>query len=233
MMFSILAQGPAVYAEGLAVSEPAQQEEIAAEALLQAALPATPETGSEAETPDAQQAPAAAETPDGEQPLPAEEPETLAEESSFLRRRKPPSSGGGNPAGVEVGVLAGLPLQRTVTLQVTLAGPETRQDTLTLAPAGEEAPSRSSVRFEELPAGQYTLTVQGSGFCRLHPDPDGGKPAVQRAADHRRPGGQTQGTAHPGVLQIGDVDGSGTVEEADATALVEPSRPEPPVRCVI
>ena len=114
MMFSILAQGPAVYAEGLAVSEPAQQEEIAAEALLQAALPATPETGSEAETPDAQQAPAAAETPDGEQPLPAEEPETLAEESELPSQEETPELPVvENPAGVEVGVLAGVPLPST------------------------------------------------------------------------------------------------------------------------
>ena len=222
MMFSILAQGPAVYAEGLAVSEPAQQEEIAAEALLQAALPATPETGSEAETPDVQQAPAAAETPDGEQPLPAEEPETLAEESELPSQEETPELPVvENPAGVEVGVLAGLPLQRTVTLQVTLAGPETRQDTLTLAPAGEEAPSRSSVRFEELPAGQYTLTVQGSGFAAYTQTLTVENLLYSVQLTTGAQAAQTQGTAHPGVLQIGDVDGSGTVEEADATALVD------------
>lgn len=222
MMFSILAQGPAVYAEGLAVSEPAQQEKIAAEALLQAALPATPETGSEVETPDAQQAPAAAETPDGEQPLPAEEPETLAEESELPSQEEPPELPVvENPARVEVGVLAGLPLQRTVTLQVTLAGPETRQDTLTLAPAGEEAPSRSSVRFEELPAGQYTLTVQGSGFAAYTQTLTVENLLYSVQLTTGTQAAQTQGTAHPGVLQIGDVDGSGTVEEADATALVD------------
>lgn len=222
MMFSILAQGPAVYAEGLAVSEPAQQEKIAAEALLQAALPATPETGSEAKTPDAQQAPAAAETPDGEQPLPAEEPETLAEESELPSQEETPELPVvENPAGVEVGVLAGLPLQRTVTLQVTLAGPETRQDTLTLAPAGEEAPSRSSVRFEELPAGQYTLTVQGSGFAAYTQTLTVENLLYSVQLTTGAQAAQTQGTAHPGVLQIGDVDGSGTVEEADATALVD------------
>lgn len=222
MMFSILAQGPAVYAEGLAVSEPAQQEKIAAEALLQAALLATPETGSEAKTPDAQQAPAAAETPDGEQPLPAEEPETLAEESELPSQEETPELPVvENPAGVEVGVLAGLPLQRTVTLQVTLAGPETRQDTLTLAPAGEEAPSRSSVRFEELPAGQYTLTVQGSGFAAYTQTLTVENLLYSVQLTTGAQAAQTQGTAHPGVLQIGDVDGSGTVEEADATALVD------------
>lgn len=222
MMFSILAQGPAVYAEGLAVSEPAQQEKIAAEALLQAALPATPETGSEAKTPDAQQDPAAAETPDGEQPLPAEEPETLAEESELPSQEETPELPVvENPAGVEVGVLAGLPLQRTVTLQVTLAGPETRQDTLTLAPAGEEAPSRSSVRFEELPAGQYTLTVQGSGFAAYTQTLTVENLLYSVQLTTGAQAAQTQGTAHPGVLQIGDVDGSGTVEEADATALVD------------
>lgn len=222
MMFSILAQGPAVYAEGLAVSEPAQQEEIAAEALLQAALPATPETGSEAKTPDAQQDPAAAETPDGEQPLPAEEPETLAEESELPSQEETPELPVvENPAGVEVGVLAGLPLQRTVTLQVTLAGPETRQDTLTLAPAGEEAPSRSSVRFEELPAGQYTLTVQGSGFAAYTQTLTVENLLYSVQLTTGAQAVQPQGTAHPGVLQIGDVDGSGTVEEVDATALVD------------
>lgn len=222
MMFSILAQGPAVYAEGLAVSEPAQQEEIAAEALLQAALPATPETGSEAETPDAQQAPAAAETPDGEQPLPAEEPETLAEESELPSQEETPELPVvENPAGVEVGVLAGLPLQRTVTLQVTLAGSETRQDTLTLAPAGEEAPSRSSVRFEKLPAGQYTLTVQGSGFAAYTQTLTVENLLYSVQLTTGAQAVQPQGAAHPGVLQIGDVDGSGTVEEADATALVD------------
>lgn len=216
MMLSILAQGPAVHAEDLAVSEPAVQAEIAVEEPLQAAAPAaTPETGSEAETPDSPQEPVLQEAQDGESSAPEEETEPLSQEDAD---EIPVVE---HPAGVEVGLLAGLPLQRAVTLSVTLTGPETRQGTLTLNPADGEAPSRSTVQFSQLPAGQYTLTVQGSGFAAYTQTltVENLLYAVQLTTGAQA--FQAQDTAHPGVLRIGDLDGNGTVEDTDATALVD------------
>ena len=76
-------------------------------------------------------------------------------------------------------------------------------------------------RFYEVPEGDYTLTVTGQGFARYTQDIHVGrsdgvllKLTVGRLAGY-------DGAAHPGLLQLGDVDGNGTVDGADAAAMME------------
>ena len=214
MMFSILAQGLVAYAEGIDGSITASQEEQLprddaaqpeGETLL---TTATPETGIDESEPD---------TPPEEE-LPEEE--VLEEEILLLEEEEIPSTVPQHTAGVEVTVLAGLPLQGDAELTVTLAGEgEEYSQALTLSAADAEA----SVRFSELPNGSYTLKVSGGGFARytqtlkvkdlLY--------EVQLCAGPLRTGAYAEGRPHPGVLLIGDADGNGLLEQADADEVID------------
>ncbi len=79
----------------------------------------------------------------------------------------------------------------------------------------------SAVRFSGLEEGAYTLTVTGQGFATFSQSIQVGKSdgmTVQLTAG--RLAGYDAG-AHPGVLQIGDVDGDGDVDEADRVAMMQ------------
>ena len=211
MMLSIMAQGLPVYAEEVFASQPAAQAEPASTA----ESAGTEQT--ETDLQDIPQEEASAQGPEAQEPETREPTLTLLKEEEV--RQEP-----ANPAGVEVTVVAGLPLQRTLTLNATLTAVEdaTRsyENTLTLVPGAGSEPASSTVRFGSLPAGQYTLTVWGSGFAAYTQTltVENLLYAVQLSTGALAI--DTQSTSHPGVLRIGDVDNSGTIDDADADVLV-------------
>ena len=208
MMFSIMAQGPVAIAEEYAAPEAAVQTE--AEELATAA---TPETGTAQESQDVQD------------DVVEEEAATIAElpQEEQQDDEETDSDAPQNTAGVDVVLLAGLPLQRDVTFTVSLSGAAEQSQQVTLPAAGSEAPAQNEVRFRNLPNGTYTLTVSGSGFAtytqtitaqdllysvQLY---TGFLAGYTYAADN----------VHPGALCIGDVDGDGAIRQADADGLID------------
>lgn len=220
MMFSIMAQSPAVYAEELSVTELAGQEELAAldAGAAQEYDVATPETGndqnesSEKHLEEGSQSAGTIDTLTGET---AQQAEKI--QSAVLQ----------DTAGVEVSVQAGLPLERAVNLQVALkqnvsgAVPQEKTLTLPVSDSSSGVPAQAEVRFSNLPAGEYILTVSGDGFAAYTQTitVDNLLYAVQLTAGALAT--DTYGSVHPGVLRIGDVNGNGQLEQTDADWLID------------
>ena len=221
MMFSIMAQSPAVYAEELFVSESAEQEELAAPDVgtAQEYTVATPETGNDQNESKEKQ------IEEGSQP--AETIDTLTGETALLDEEAIQPAVVQDTAGVEVCVQAGLPLERAVNLQVVLkqnvSGAVPQEKTLTLPVSDSESgvPAQAEVRFSNLPAGEYTLTVSGDGFAAYTQTitVDNLLYAVQLSTGALAT--DTYSSAHPGVLRIGDVNGNGSLEQSDANLLID------------
>ena len=204
MTLSILAQGPVAFAEEYNAADTAVQ--VQAEEIPAAA---TPETGSEPATQYEEESPAqeAAE----EAAVPQQEEQEEAD-----------SSAPQNTAGVDVVLLAGMPLQKDVTFTVTLSGAEEYTQQVVLPAAGDTAPAQKEASFRDLPNGTYTLTVSGSGFAAYTQTIEVKDLlySVQLYTGFLAGYTYASGSVHPGVLRIGDVDGDGAVSQADADALI-------------
>lgn len=126
-------------------------------------------------------------------------------------------------AGVQLTVFAGIPLYRSVTLQVTLtSGSNTESKQLCLSASNGSSPAQDTVRFSNLSDGNYTLTVSGDGFADYTQTltVDGLLYSLQLytgllAAD------TYSDTSHPGLLMIGDVNGDGVIDSSDTNDLVD------------
>ncbi len=126
-------------------------------------------------------------------------------------------------AGVEVSVLAGLPLYRQVTLDVTLTGSAGSQSqTIALSASDDNGPAQEKVRFSSLSNGEYTLTISGDGFAAYTQtlNVKGLLYSVQLYTGLVAEGAYTD-AAHPGLLMIGDVDGDGAISEEDVNHLID------------
>lgn len=235
MMFSILAQGPVAYAEGEEIMAPAVQEEILTGEETQREDPQSEEHPQE-ETP-VEDAPEPTPAPEGGDAVnehePAEEPmeeapaeETSAEEASEVIEEKTeepellqkqedtqlPAESDTTPAGptggVEVTVLAGLPMgEKDLTVTLTTKDSETYQSQTLRLPAPDSSDPTATVRFSGLAAGTYTLTVSGGGFAPYTQDLTVADLIyqVQLCAGPLQTEAYADGQPHPGVLLIGDV----------------------------
>ena len=126
-------------------------------------------------------------------------------------------------AGVELTVAAGLPVYRDVTLQVTLSGAgESRSQQLVLPASGGDAPARTTVRFDRLPDGVYTLSVAGDGFADYTQSltVEGMLYSLQLCTGRLAADTYTD-TAHPGLLQMGDVNGDGAIDQFDVDEMID------------
>ena len=128
-------------------------------------------------------------------------------------------------AGIEVSVLAGLPLRRDVTFTVRIANGEGEEEkTLTLPANGADAaPASRTVRFENLVQGTYTLTVQGNGFETYTQKLEVRDLiySVQLYTGYLAGFTYHKDAVHPGVLRIGDANASGTVNQEDVDAVIQ------------
>lgn len=223
MMFSIMAQVSVARAEEMPGTESGKQYLLqtqtsgqSEDTALQDAEPraASSETALEPEAP--------VQTDAAEDTTPAAEDAaalTLDEEEEQFSQPEQIS-------GVEVCVLSGLPLQRDVEFTVRLAreGEEAAEKTLTLsADAQNTTPSARTVRFDGLENGRYTLAVSGSGF-ETYTQTIEVKDlvySVQLYTGFLAGFTYSASDVHPGVLRIGDADGSGTVDQADIDAVID------------
>lgn len=254
MMFSILAQGPVAYAEGEEIMAPAVQEEILTGEETQREDPQSEEHPQE-ETP-VEDAPEPTPAPEGGDAVnehePAEEPmeeapaeETSAEEASEVIEEKTeepellqkqedtqlPAESDTTPAGptggVEVTVLAGLPMgEKDLTVTLTTKDSETYQSQTLRLPASDSSDPTATVRFSGLAAGTYTLTVSGGGFAPYTQDLTVADLIyqVQLCAGPLQTEAYADGQPHPGVLLIGDVKVSEEGEEKKVSQEGEEKR---------
>ena len=161
-------------------------------------------------------APAATETPTPEATATAEPAATDIPVPEVTETPEPvataePTAEPAPTATPEATAEPALPMQSAPSFTVALGE---QSQTLTV---GEEG---AACRFENLSEGEYTLTVTGDGFAKytqsIHVGLSDGI-LVQLTAG--RLAGYDSG-AHPGVLQIGDVNGDMIVDAADRSAMM-------------
>lgn len=126
-----------------------------------------------------------------------------------------------NIGQVDVSIGSGLTLERDVTFAVTLTDSQGNTKNEEIVLGGDSA--RSKTGFSGLPSDTYTLSVKGAGFADYTQTiavKDKGY-LVSLTTGFLAGYSYVEGGAHPGVLLIGDVNGDGSVNEADKTALVD------------
>lgn len=240
MALSILAQSPAAYAEEIAGFQPVIQEETIELTPgdpqdNQPAVQPETEDGTLSQEEAEEEAPSLTEEEETEEPQeePEEETPVLTEEEdkeeepSALALEEQEESQEVtlvNPAQMEVAVTAGLPLYQSVPLTVTLAQEEggyKQQETLTLPVSGGQAPAAAQALFDQLPAGKYILTVQGSGFAPYIQEIQVDNLIYRVELSVGALALDPQTTAHPGVLRMGDLEGDGKIDSTDIGILVD------------
>ena len=125
---------------------------------------------------------------------------------------------------VDVSLAPALFLKKAVQFQVSLT-PVTAKaggfnNTLTIA---ADTIKDEKVSFKDVPQGKYQLNVEAAGFAKFSQELEVGAQGYSVKLTTGFLGGMNYaaGTAHPGVLLIGDVDGNGVIGEDDLTALVD------------
>ena len=244
MMFSILAQGPVAYAEGEETTAPAAQEEILAGEETQNEEPLQEENPAE-EEPEQEPAPegegavtepelteeTVEEVPAEEEPEVTEEkteaPVLLQEQEDTQLPAESDTTPAGPTGGVEVTVLAGLPMAaKDLTVTLTTKDSETYQSQALHLPASDSSDPTATVRFSGLAAGTYTLTVSGGGFAPYTQELEVADLTyqVQLCAGPLQTEAYADGQPHPGVLLIGDVKVSEEGEEKKVSQEGEEKR---------
>lgn len=211
MMFSIMAQGTAAFADEYADAGSVEQTEAvqAADETGEPGEAATPETAADPEVQEV----LAEQTPQTDE---LSQPEEIEEESedAFVAPQ--------NTAGVSVELLAGLPLQKAVDFTVTLSGEETQSQTINLPASGTDAPVQNEVNFTGLANGTYTLKVSASGFATYTQEIEvtGLLYSVQLYTGFLGNYTYNGDNVHPGTLLIGDVDDDKKIQQSDASAII-------------
>ncbi len=124
---------------------------------------------------------------------------------------------------VDVTIQSAVVQKKAVEFTVSLDGQTAKTKTVKLAEDSGKLPSEGSATFTGLKSGDYTLTVTAPGFAKYTQDihVDGWAYAVNLMTGFVSGYDYQKGSAHPGVLLIGDVDGDGDVDDKDKDALVD------------
>ncbi len=131
-----------------------------------------------------------------------------------------PGSTVGVTGQVDVSVTSALFLHSATEFTVTLTGAQTFTQKLQLDAASVQT---KKVHFEGVVPGDYVLTLTAQGFANFEQNITVGEQgcAINLTTGFLGGVSYVEGDAHPGVLLIGDVDGDGTIGEADRKALVD------------
>lgn len=125
---------------------------------------------------------------------------------------------------LEVLIGNALPLQKKLQVRITLRNSDEKvvaEKTITLEPG---TTSRETV-LENLLRGTYTMTITAPGFADYEQeiDIDGDIKRAEIYSGKVNVDGVSydEGTPHPGLLLVGDVDGDGEITEDDKDALLD------------
>lgn len=189
-----------------------------------------PEIGERSpEDPDpADETPESTKNPENSDPEEQQDPENSdPEEQQESDSENIPDEGEALPreevyikGSVEVQITAGVPLKADQEFEIRLQGAETKKAVLAASKEEELVPSRTSVLFSDLEAGNYDLTVSAKGYAAYTQtlEVDGRFSRIQLYTGQARVGTDR---AHPGLLVKGDVNGDGKADEKDVDALVD------------
>ncbi len=121
---------------------------------------------------------------------------------------------------IDVTIQSAVVLKKAVDFTVSLTGKESKKIELK---ASDQETTDARATFTGLKSGKYTLTVTAPGFAKYTQDiqVDGWAYAVKLMTGFVEGYTYEKGSAHPGVLLIGDVDGDGDVDDKDKDALVD------------
>lgn len=126
-----------------------------------------------------------------------------------------------NAGQVDVSISAALALERAVDFTIELSGPtKVSNQTISLDKEGSQT---SKVSFVQLSAGQYILKVTAPGFADYSQKIDVNQNgySVKLMTGFVEGYSYEEGSLHPGVLLIGDVDGNGSIDDTDKDLLVD------------
>lgn len=128
----------------------------------------------------------------------------------------------GQTGQVDVVIGAALILKSPVTFSVELKDAGGKSQTGEIVIGGDSL-QENRVSFAHLAEGKYTLTVKAEGFAVYSQviSVENKAYAVNLMTGFADRIDYTEGTMHPGVLLIGDVNGDGRINETDRTALVD------------
>ena len=128
----------------------------------------------------------------------------------------------GNVGQVDVVIGTVLALQNSASFTVKLTDSQGTEKTGTLALEGNRA-GEKRVSFEGLQKGDYTLQVSGDGFVtyRQKLSVEDRTSTVKLMTGYLEGINYEDGTAHPGVLLLGDVNMDGGMDAADKDAMVD------------
>lgn len=158
------------------------------------------------------------EEPEGEE----DSKDGESEEESLNRQSEPETEKIVVNGSVEVRVIAGIEVQSERKLFVALSGSPSYSAELIL-PArtgGETEAPEASVRFADVPEGEYDLTVAGEGYLPYTQHIQVSRLGC-RVQIYTGKAAEAGGRAKPGVIVYGDVNGDGRLDEADSTAIVD------------
>ncbi len=121
---------------------------------------------------------------------------------------------------VDVSIGSTLFMEKDIDLTVTLTGNDNYSQTENLCLTSSD---ETKAQFSNLPDGEYTLTISAPGFASYVQK----IPVAQKLYSVRLTAGfckgysYAEGSIHPGVLMIGDVDGNGYIDDNDKNILID------------
>lgn len=223
LVFSLAAQTPRFWADDTA--EPPVTEGVTE------TQPEAADSESPAENPDWQEPQIPQEDPLPQEQIPAESEETVSvsEEPEQLTDEEEPeqeaemlteAEASGPVSALELTLVAALPLQKDTVFQVTLEGPSARSGEAVLPAATSGTLPLGKLSLTGLENGTYTLTLRGAGFANYTQSFEVNSLVYEMQLYTDQISGFQSGKA-PGVLFIGDVNGSGAVDGADLSNLID------------
>lgn len=124
---------------------------------------------------------------------------------------------------LETVIVAALDVVKPIefTIKVTGANAQQQEQKVQLGASGAQAsPTQVSALFKDLSLQEYTVTVTAAGFAAYTQNIPVNNSMLNRIQIMTGPVSIDDG-AHPGIIRIGDVDGSGQIDDADRDKLVD------------
>lgn len=121
---------------------------------------------------------------------------------------------------IDVSFGTALFIESDIDLTVTLTGNDGYSQTENVSLAYSE---ENTASFRDLTDGEYTLTVSAPGFASYIQNISVAQKmySIKLTAGFCKGYAYTEGSIHPGVLMIGDVDGDGDIDDDDKNTLID------------
>lgn len=120
---------------------------------------------------------------------------------------------------LEVRVVSALPIQALSNVKVSVSGENDYSRTESLSVGGEGISSETA-RFEQMPAGEYTVVVSAGKFADYTQKVEVQKDRIARIQVYSAQV-HTGSDAHPGWIMLGDVNGDKTINDQDKQKVLD------------